>query len=543
MRSSLENGGNDAARSKRCGRVGVLVALLLVLAAALVTVPTAIQSEQATQSPLGRLNVVLRAVLYFDVSSGAFHMGGRGAPIPFVLAVLAVGGVFFTIWYRFINVRGLQHAVDVVRGKLDRPDHPGEVSHFQALSTALSATIGLGNLAGVAIAVVTGGPGALFWMAVFAVFGMSLKFNSCTLSQLFRTVHRDGTISGGPMVYLEAGLRHAGLPKLGKWLGVLYALLLLGATVGGGNMFQTNQAVEALVTSFDLGGGAPIVIGIALTGVVGATVFGGIRSIGAVASRVVPLMCMLYLACCLFVLIANASRVPAAVELIVTMAFSHQAAAGGAVGTLLVGIQRAAFSNEAGVGTAAIAHAAAKTDEPVREGLVAMLGPLIDTVVLCTVTGLAIVVSGAWSDGALIQSGGRGVGITIAAVASTIRWFPYVMAPCVLLFAYSTMIASCYYGERAWLYLANRYGRPGRASTVPYRVAFVAFILLGATSPMVDVVTYSDLMVLAMAVPNVVGGILLAPYVRDELDRYWNRMHGPAPPSATAEPPTVHEAG
>ncbi len=490
---------------------------------------------------LHAVNEVVSSALFFSVTGDTFlapEFDARGEPVldasgqqktrtvdlPFIVVVLVAGGIFFTFWYRLINLRGFKHALDVVRGKYDDPKDAGEISHFQALTSALSATVGLGNIAGVAIAIQLGGPGAVLWMVVTAVFGMTAKFSSCTLSQLYRCEYEDGSIAGGPMYYLDLGLRGFGgsvFPVLGKGLGVLYALMAIGGSFGGGNMFQSNQSFEALSGTFDLPKGSAAVFGVVLAFLVAVVIIGGIKRIGAATEKIVPLMVGLYVVTSIFILITYASRLPASIALIFEKAFSGNALYGGAVGVMVAGVRRAAFSNEAGVGSASIVHAAAKTDEPVREGLVAMLGPVIDTVIVCVMTAMVVIVTGAWNDPDIPRS--AGIELTNEAFGRAISWFPIVLSTCVVLFAYSTMISWSYYGERAWVYLLDHFGGRGQSTLLVYRLLFVAFVFVGAVTRLSEVLDFSDLMILAMAFPNIVGSVILAPTVLPRVLDYWRR--------------------
>ena len=445
----------------------------------------------------------------------------QAIPIPLIVLILLCGSVFFTIYFGFLNIRGFKHAIDITRGRYDNPNDPGEISHFQALTSALSATVGLGNIAGVAVAIQTGGPGAVIWMMLIGLFGMTAKFNECTLAQVYRKVHPDGTVDGGPMYYLEIGLQQRGIPfLLAKAFGLVFALFCIGGSFGGGNMFQANQATSAIrgmvgsafgVTS----GRIDWAIGAVLAFLVGLVIIGGIRRIGQVTEKIIPLMCGIYVLAGLVILAMRADQIPAAAALIVRSCVSPEAAFGGFIGVLVQGIKRAVFSNEAGVGSAAIAHAAAKTDEPVREGMVAMLGPFIDTVVICTMTALVVIVSGAYAE----PAAGEGVEMTRWAFAETFSWFPIVLNISVFLFAYSTMISWSYYGEKAWQYLFGK----SREAVISYRVIFLGFIILGAVASLQNVIDFSDLMILSMAFPNVIGGIILAPRVKTMLKDYWAR--------------------
>ena len=436
--------------------------------------------------------------------------------IPLIVLVLLFGSIFFTFYHRWLNIRGFRHAIDVTRGKYDNPDDPGEISHFQALTSALSATVGLGNIAGVAVAIGTGGPGAVVWRILIGILGMSAKFNECTLAQIYRKIDDDGTVHGGPMYYLEIGLAERGLPKfIAKAFGVIFAVFCVGGSFGGGNMFQANQATKALEGIFGDFGDHRWVLGAILSFLVALVIIGGIKRIGQVTEKIIPLMCLIYVVAGFVVLFSNASAIPGAIGLIFQEAFSPSAAFGGLVGVMVQGIKRAVFSNEAGIGSAAIAHAAAKTDEPVREGVVGMLGPFIDTVVICTMTALVVIVSGAYNT----PGAGEGVEMTRWAFANTLSWFPLILGISVFLFAYSTMISWSYYGEKCWQYLFGH----SSAAAMSYRVIFLGFIVLGSISSLGNVIDFSDLMILSMAFPNIIGGMILAPRVKSMLGDYWTR--------------------
>ncbi len=457
----------------------------------------------------------IEAVIFFDL---AFWDNGQpeDLKLQFVVVWLILGAAFFTLRFQFVNLRGFRHAIDCVRGLYTRPGETGEISHFQALSAALSATVGLGNIAGVAVAVGIGGPGAVFWMVFAGFLGMSSKFAECTLGQLYRVVRPDGHVSGGAMHYLETGLRDRGLGGLGKGLAVVFSVMCIGGSFGGGNMFQSNQSFAQFESVFPELGGTPgaIVFGGVLAFFVGLVIVGGIRRIGEVAGVLVPLMCSIYVLTGLTILAMNAAAVPAAFGTIVSMAFSPEAGMGGVVGVLIQGFRRAAFSNEAGTGSASIAHSAAATDEPVREGFVALLEPFIDTLVVCTMTGLVIVVTGAWQ----APDAGSGIQMTSWAFESVFPWFKYVLSTTAILFAFSTMISWSYYGEQCWAKLF------GDQSVLLYKITFLGFAWAGAVFAADAVIAFGDAMILGMAFPNIVGVALLSGRVREALDDYWSRL-------------------
>jgi AGCS family alanine or glycine:cation symporter len=450
------------------------------------------------------------------VALGGVYLARTG--IPLIICVLVLGGVFFTFRYGFINIRLFGHAISVVRGHYDDPRDQGEISHFQALSSALAATVGLGNIAGVAVAITAGGPGAVFWMWVTAIFGMSMKFSSCTLAQVYRTFKPDGHVLGGPMVYLKDGIkdRVPALAWFGALLSPIFAVLTVFAAFGGGNMFQTNQTYNAINEIFNLQE-HPIVkpvVGLVMAVLVGVVIIGGIRRIGEVTSKLVPAMCVGYIAVCLVIVFVNYQAVPAMFVDIVTQAFTGPALFGGFLGVLIQGMKRAAFSNEAGLGSAAIAHAAAKTDEPIREGLVAMLGPFIDTIIVCTMTAIAILASGVH----LQAEGMAGVSITAKAFADVNTYFPYFLAVAVFIFAYSTLLGWSYYGERAIEYL---FGEKGIG---PYRTTYVLVAILGPLVSLNNVVAFADMMLLSMAFPNIIGMIFLSGKVNEMKRDYLKRL-------------------
>ena len=519
-------------------KVGVATLLLALLT--ILYVVSAWAQESGEPSALHKANATISAVLFFDIAFGSIQIDevdrdgnpvvdAAGNPqkkvvsLPFLIVVLILGAIFFTFWYRWINVRGLKHSINVIRGKYDNPEDTGEISHFRALTSALSATVGLGNIAGVAIAIQLGGPGAVFWMLIAAVFGMTAKFSSCTLSQMYRQTNADGSISGGPMYYVDIGLKQMGgsWAPLGKVLAIMYALMVMGGAIGVGNMFQVNQTAEAFRSTFGLSAGANWIIGIVIAILVGAVIIGGIRRIGAATSKIVPAMCGLYVCVSILIILMNFTKIPEAIGLIFSMAFTGNAFYGGFVGVLVWGIRRASFSNEAGIGSAAIAHAAAKTEEPVREGIVAMVGPFIDTIIVCFMTAMVVIITGAWNDPSLSQS--DGVTLTTKAFESAIGWFPLILTISIGLFAYSTMISWAYYGERGWIYLLDHFGGAGLKTVIVFRIIFILFVIVGAVNKLDAVLDFSDAMVLGMAFPNIIGSILLAPRVLEKVRDYWNR--------------------
>ena len=505
----------------------------LVVILVLLTIPSIAPAwAQGDEDPtiLAKVNKSVDSVLFFDLAFGSLQVD-----VPFLVMVLILGAIFFTFWYRWINISGFKHSIDVIRGKFDRPEDTGEISHFRALTSALSATVGLGNIAGVAIAIQLGGPGAVFWMMVAAVFGMATKFSSCTLSQMYRQVNADGSISGGPMYYIDLGLKQIGgsWTRLGKVLAVMYAVMVMGGAIGAGNMFQVNQTAEAFRTTFGLSDSANwgifglsvnpanLAIGLIMAVLVGIVIIGGIKRIGAATSKIVPAMCGLYVIVSLFIILTHITKVPESIGLIFKMAFTENALYGGFFGVFVWGIKRASFSNEAGLGSAAIAHAAAKTDEPVREGIVAMIGPFIDTIIVCSMTAIVVIITGAWIDPNIPQK--AGVAVTITAFSGEISWFKYILTISIGLFAYSTMIAWCYYGERGWIYVLDHFGGLGLRTVIIFRIAFIGFILFGAVEKLENVLEFSDLLVFSMAFPNIVGSIILAPRVLEKLRDYWSR--------------------
>lgn len=438
--------------------------------------------------------------------------GVKETHTPLIVIWLVVGAIFFTIFFKFINIRGFRHAIGIVQGKHDDHETKGEVSHFQALATALSATVGLGNIAGVAIAISLGGPGATFWMIVAGLLGMSLKFAECTLGVKYREIDENGEVSGGPMYYLSKGLKKKGLGRFGKFLAALFAILCVGGSLGGGNMFQANQAYAQLSSQVTFINGNGVMFGLVLAVLVGVVIIGGIKSIARVTEKIVPFMAVLYVGIALIIIFANYSKIGEALSMIIDGAFNATALKGGFVGVLILGFKRAAFSNEAGVGSASIAHSAVKTDKPISEGFVSLLEPFIDTVVICTMTAVVIVITGHSEN----PFGLEGAPLTSAAFGSVFSWFPVLLVIAILLFAFSTMVSWSYYGLKAWTYLLGK----SKSSELTYKIIFLVFIVIGSSVKLGAVLDFSDMMILAMAFPNILGLYILAPELKQDLKEY-----------------------
>ena len=450
------------------------------------------------------------------LSSFVFHpITLFGHDVPWIVLWLAVAATFFTLYLGFVNLRGFPLALRLVRGDFHDPSAPGEISHFQAVATAISGTVGIGNIGGVAVAIAIGGPGAAFWLIVAGFLSMSTKLVECTLGVKYRREHPDGSVSGGPMYYLEHLLRRRGLARAGRTLGGFYAVCLVIGCLGIGNMFQSNQAYVQFVTitggedSFFASRGW--LFGLAMAAVVGAVIIGGIRSIAAVASRIVPFMAVLYVLSAVTIIAISADEIPGAIALILADALSVDSATGGFVGSLIVGFQRALFSNEAGLGSASIAHSAVQTDYPASEGLVSLLEPFIDTVVICTLSSLVIVVT-AFPAG-LMESGLEGIALTSAAFAHHVSWAPYPLAVAALLFAFSTAVAWSYYGLKAWTYLFSEHP----LSAYLFKLVFCAVLALGCMVELDAVLDFSDAMVFLIALPNILALYGYAPEVRSDV--------------------------
>jgi len=471
---------------------------------------------------------VYDAQVYDENGNPVYNEDGEPvqAPLRLIVLWLLAGGVFFTVYLKFIGIRGIKHAIDVIRGKYAKKGSKGEVTPYQSVTTALSATVGMGNIAGVALAIGIGGPGATFWMIMAGLLGMSLKFAECTLGIKYRKFNKDGSVSGGPMYYLKRGLEKRGsaMGKFGIFLAFLFALTVMGGSVGGGNMLQANQAFNQLVYFFPSIQHYGAIYGIFLAILVGAVIIGGIKSIGKVTEKIVPLMAGIYIVAALIIIGLNIHNTHHALWLIFHDAFNPEAIKGGIIGVMIYGIQRGAFSNEAGMGSAAIAHSASQNDEPVSEGIVASIEPFIDTVVICTMTALVLIFTGFSED----TQGLAGVQLTSAAFASVISWFPYVLLVAVTLFAFSTIISWSYYGLKGFDYLFGAWGEKlfgsRRVSNLIFQLSFLLFVIIGASTDILTVMEFSDMMILAMAIPNIMGLFIMAPEIKRDLNNYWGRL-------------------
>ena len=453
-----------------------------------------------------------------------------GTSFPWIVLWLVVGASVFTLYFGFVQFRSIGHSISLVKGDYSNPNDAGEVSHFQALTTALSGTVGLGNIAGVAVAIGIGGPGAIFWMILAGLLGMASKFTECTLAVKYRNEYKDGSVSGGPMYYITKGFAERGIPG-GKILAALFAVFCILGALGGGNMFQANQAHAQLSGVF--GDYPGWVTGLIFAGIVFAVIVGGIKSIANVTEKVVPFMAILYVGTAIIILAMNADKIGWAFGQIFEGAFTGLGVAGGMVGALIQGFKRAAFSNEAGVGSAAIAHSAVQTKEPITEGFVSLLEPFIDTVVICTMTALVIIITGQLmfdaqqgvyllGDSGHIQTIGdtSGVALTSAAFGSAVGWFPYLLVIAVVLFAFSTMLSWSYYGLKAWTYLFGE----GKNTELAFKLIFCVFVVIGAAANLGPVIDFSDAAIFAMAVVNIIGLYFLMPIVKRELTSYNARL-------------------
>lgn len=482
--------------------------------------PTLMQQlENNVDRTFETLNEYFVPVVFFDVP--LFIPGENGEPmgIPLIVFVLIVGCVGFSCYFKFINLRMFGHAINVVRGQYDNKNDVGEISSFQALSSALSATVGLGNIAGVAVAMSLGGAGAVFWMWIMAFFGMCMKFTECSFGVMYRKVGDSGHVLGGPMIYLRDGFierfgAQSPMAVLGKFLSLFFAVCVILGSLGGGNLFQSNQSYQLVAEQIPFFESYPLAYGLLIAVLCGAVIIGGIQRIGSITSKLVPGMCVFYCAICLYIILSNYSLVPSLFATIFTEAFSPQAGLGGVVGVMIAGIKRAAFSNEAGLGSSAIAHSAAKTNEPVREGLVAMLEPFIDTLVVCTMTALAILVTNAH-----IASAEGGVAITSYAFASVHPHLPKFLTVAVVVFAFSTLISWSYYGERAAEFLG------GQNAILPFKLLFVVFAGFAPLVGLKNAITFSEIMILILAFSNIFGLLFLAPKLKAVTSDYLHRFN------------------
>lgn len=435
--------------------------------------------------------------------------------LPFMVIWLILGAIFFTFKFRFINFRGIKHSFDLVRGKYDNPNAVGEVTHFQALATAVSGTVGLGNIAGVAVAVATGGPGATFWLILAGLLGMSTKFVECTLGVKYRVLEEDGTISGGPMQYLKRGFEKRGFKKTGKVLSVVYAFVIMLAAFAAGSMFQANQAAAQLASVLEVGGVAKTFIGVGIAVLVGVVIVGGLKGIAKVTDKVVPSMAGLYILMCVIVIGANITEVGSAFSLIIEGAFSPKAIYGGFLGVLVLGFQRAAFSNEAGLGSASIAHSAAKTDHPVSEGFVALLEPFIDTVVVCTLTALVLIFTGTYEG-----QTETGSALTAVAFGKVIPGASIFLTIAIFLFAFSTILTWSYYGVQA---AQSLFGETKLVTNI-FKIVFLLTVVLGASIGLGAVIDFADMMFLTLAIPNLIGLYIMSGEVSKDLKDYFGKV-------------------
>ena len=435
--------------------------------------------------------------------------------IPFIVVWLVFASLFFTFYFNFVNLRFFNRAIMVARGKFDKPSDPGEVSHFQSFTAAMSGTIGLGNIAGVAVAISIGGPGATLWMIITAFFGMTLKFVEVSLGHRYRIIHEDGTVSGGAIRYLSRGLEECGYKKFGKILAFFFAICCIGGSFGGGNMFQANQAfqqiIEATGAEDSILQGKGWLAGLVFAFVAGSIIIGGIKSIGKVTEKLVPLMALIYTFSCLFIIISNYDLLPKTVLSIFSSAFNIDASVGGLLGSLIAGVKRAVFSNESGIGSAPIAYAAAKSSNYLNTGFMSLLSPVVDTIFVCSMTAFVIIITGVGQNADGIQ----GVELTSRAFESVFSWFPTILAIAITLFALSTLITWSYYGLRCWTYLFGM----SRSSRFSYKIIFLSFTVIGTSMNLESVINFSDSMIFAMSIPNIIGLYFLASKVKKDIKK------------------------
>ena len=437
------------------------------------------------------------------------------AEVPYIVLWLVFASLYFTFYFNFLNIRFFKRAIEVARGKFDKPTDLGEVTHFQSFTAAMSGTIGLGNIAGVAVAISIGGPGAMIWMIITAFFGMTLKFVEVSLGHKYRIIHRDGTVSGGAIRYLSRGMEERGYRILGKFLALIFAVCCVGGSFGGGNMFQANQAFQQVVEAtggensffFEKGWLGGIIFAL----VAGSIIIGGIKSIGKVTEKLVPLMAIIYVTACLFIIITNFKVLPETISIIFSSAFNVDATIGGFLGSLIAGVKRAVFSNESGIGSAPIAYAAAKSNNYLNTGFMSLLSPVIDTLFVCSMTALVIIITGVGNNSETIQ----GVELTSRAFETVFPWFPIILAVAITLFALSTLITWSYYGLRCWTYL---FGMTG-FSRYSYKIIFLTFTIIGTSMNLESVINFSDSMIFAMSIPNIIGLYFLSFQVKKDLKK------------------------
>ena len=488
---------------------------MLTLSSLLTLSSSAAGLDEKINNAVAPLSTAISNFIFFEITI-------FGSGLPLIVLWLIGAAIFFTFYFNFISLKGFKHAFQLLRGDFSKPNTNGELSHFQALSTAVSGTVGIGNIAGVAIVISIGGPGATFWLIIAGFLGMSTKFAECVAGVMYRKVNPDGSISGGPMYYLEAGLKERNLGWLGKPMGYFYASSIVIGCLGIGNMFQSNQAFQQFI--FITGGEGSFfadkgwLFGCVLAAVVGLVIIGGIKSIARVTSKLVPFMTILYVLGALLVICLNAEKIPWAFSAILSEAFNPSAMSGGMLGVMILGFQRAAFSNEAGIGSAAIAHATVKTSEPVTEGYVGLLEPFIDTVVICTLTALVILTT-VYEPG-LAGSGIQGIALTSQAFGSTIGWSILPLSFIAILFAFSTMLSWSYYGLKGWTYLLGE----SMGVEIVFKVFFCIFVALGSMISLDAVLEFSDALVFVIALPNILGLYILAPVIKKELISYQIRL-------------------
>ena len=489
---------------------------LIFCITAIVSIPlSATGIDASINAAVQPLTNILSSFIFYEIKI-------FGAPMPLIVLWLIGAAIFFTGYFNFLNLRGFNHAFQLLRGDYSSPNNEGELTHFQALSTAVSGTVGIGNIAGVAIVISIGGPGATFWLVIAGFLGMSTKFAECVAGVMYRKVNPDGSISGGPMYYLEAGLRQRNLSWLAKPMGLFYSMAIVVGCLGIGNMFQSNQAFQQFI--FITGGDTSFfsdkgwLFGSILAGIVGLVIIGGIQGIARVTSKLVPFMTLIYVVGALLVIIINADKVPWAISAIFTEAFNPSAMSGGMLGIMILGFQRAAFSNEAGIGSAAIAHATVKTQEPITEGYVGLMEPFIDTVVICTLTALVILTT--VYEPSMVNEGIQGIALTSQAFSSTISWSVLPLSFIAILFAFSTILSWSYYGLKGWTYIV---GESVWAENI-FKIFFCIFIALGCMINLSAVLEFSDALIFIVALPNILGLYILAPIIKNELTGYQKRL-------------------